>query len=75
MNKENITRITVEYGETCEVDVEELYETLKKLPASIYISLYRKMQIHLGSIPAYPVLNYPACGCSCNDEEKSADDV
>lgn len=43
-----IKRITAESGEECMVDVEILHDTLLKLPASLYIELYRLMQLEMG---------------------------
>lgn len=74
MGTETIKRITAERGETCTVDVEELHETLMQLPASIYVSLYQKMQAHICGISVYPAFAHPL-NCSCNDDEKSAEDV
>lgn len=39
-----IKRIIAETGDSCEVDVEILHNTLLNLPAEKYLELYHKMQ-------------------------------
>ena len=38
-----VTNMTVELGEQCKVEVEQLHNALLSLPADIYLELYRRM--------------------------------
>lgn len=55
-----IKSIVAEAGEECKVDIDILHETLKQLPADMYIDLFRKMQEKIYGYPAYQA----NCNCS-----------
>lgn len=54
---QTIKNIIVETGEECRVDVDVLHGALAKLPAEIYLQLYRSMQEKVLAYPTY------FCGC------------
>lgn len=61
-----IKNITAEAGEECRIDVDILHNTLAKLPAEMYLNLYRKMHTNIYGYP--PVVNW--VGCCGTVEEK-----
>lgn len=63
-----IKSIVAEVGEECRVDIDNLHETLKQLPADMYIDLFRKMQEKIYGYPAYQA----NCSCSgtCGEQEE-----
>lgn len=69
---ETIKRITAEIGEECKVDIEMLHETLIKLPAKMYLELYRKMYEKIYGLPPYLGFNGGCCGTIGDDREDNA---
>lgn len=63
-----IKNITAEAGEECRIDVDILYNTLAKLPAEMYLNLYRKMHTNIYGYPL--VVNWGGC-CGTVEEKKS----
>lgn len=64
---ETIKNIQIEIGEECRVDAEILHKTLAKLPAEMYLELYRKMHMNIYGYP--PLTNWGGC-CGAVGEEK-----
>lgn len=61
-----IKNIIAESGEDCRVDIDIMHESLTKLPAEMYLNLYRKMHMNIYGYP--PVVNWG--GCCVSAEEK-----
>ncbi len=55
---QTIKHIKAEIGEECRVDVDMLHETLAKLPAELYLKLYRKMQEKISGYPCWGLNPY-----------------
>lgn len=64
-----VTNITAEMGEECKVDVDILHETLEKLPADKYLSLFRKMHEKIYGYSIYAAWN-GGCGCTPIEEKQ-----
>ena len=62
-----IKNIIEESGEDCRVDLDIMHESLTKLPAEMYLNLYRKMHTNIYGYP--PVLNWGGC-CGTIEEKK-----
>lgn len=62
-----VKNITAEAGEECKIDVDILHNTLAKLPAEMYLNLYRKMHMNIYGYP--PVANWGGC-CGTVEEKK-----
>ncbi|MCI9201538.1 MAG: hypothetical protein HFI03_14375 [Lachnospiraceae bacterium] len=63
-----IKNIIAESGEDCRVDLDIMHESLTKLPAEMYLNLYRKMHTNIYGYP--PVVNWGGC-CGTVEEKKS----
>lgn len=61
-----VKNITAETGEECKIDVDILHNTLTKLPAEMYLNLYRKMHMNIYGYP--PVVNWGVC-CGTVEEK------
>ncbi len=46
-----IKNIIAESGEDCRVDLDIMHESLTKLPAEMYLNLYRKMHTNIYGCP------------------------
>lgn len=64
---QTIKNITAEVGEECRVDVDILHDALTKLPAEMYLNLYRKM--HMNIYGYFPIVNWGGC-CGTVEEKK-----
>lgn len=64
---QTIKNITAEVGEECRVDVDILHDALTKLPAEMYLNLYRKMHMNIYGYP--PIVNWGGC-CGTIEENK-----
>ncbi len=62
-----IKNIIAESGEDCRVDIDIMHESLTKLPAEMYLNLYRKMHMNIYGYP--PVVNWGGC-CGTIEEKK-----
>lgn len=67
-NMQTIKKIIVEAGEECNIDVDVLHETLSKLPAEMYLDLFKKMQM---KIYGYPAFSGWGGGCAGTLEDKT----
>ncbi len=63
-----IKNIIAESGEDCRVDLDIMHESLTKLPAEMYLNLYRKMHTNIYGCPP-PVVNWGGC-CGTIEEKK-----
>ena len=63
-----IKNIIAESVEDCRVDLDIMHESLTKLPAEMYLNLYRKMHTNIYGYP--PVVNWGGC-CGTVEEKKS----
>lgn len=61
-----IKNIIAESGEDCRVDIDIMHESLTKLPAEMYLNLYRKMHMNIYGYP--PVVNWGGC-CGVEEEK------
>ncbi len=64
---QTIKHIKVEMGEECRIDVDMLHDGLIKLPAEMYLDLYRKMHMNIYGYP--PITNFGGC-CGTYEENK-----
>ncbi len=62
-----IKNIIAESGEDCRVDLDIMHESLTKLPAEMYLNLYRKMHMNIYGYP--PIANWGGC-CGTIEEKK-----
>lgn len=68
---ETVKSISVDLGEECKVNADILHNALIKLPAEIYLELFRKMHMNIYGYPL--VTNWGGC-CGTvgkNKEEQS----
>lgn len=63
-----IKNIIAESGEDCRVDLDIMHESLTKLPAEMYLNLYRKMHMNIYGYPQ--VANWGGC-CGTIEEKKA----
>ena len=65
-----IKNIIAESGEDCRVDLDIMHESLTKLPAEMYLNLYRKMHMNIYGYP--PIANWGGC---CGEIEEKKPDI
>ncbi len=65
-----IKNIIAESGEDCRVDIDIMHESLTKLPAEMYLNLYRKM--HMNIYGYSPIANWGGCCGTLGDTEDNA---
>ncbi|MCI8378614.1 MAG: hypothetical protein HFH72_08870 [Lachnospiraceae bacterium] len=65
---ETIKSIMAELGEECEVDIELLHNTLLKLPAEMYLELYKKMYAKIYGYP--PLFGIGGCCGTIGDNQE-----
>lgn len=65
-----VKNITAEAGEECRIDVDILHNTLAKLPAEMYLNLFRKMHMNIYGYPA--AVNWGGCCGTLGDTEDNA---